>query len=406
MFIGHLGLPGVFHLFIEAIANSLDEYRSGNCTEIYVDLNEKKNIIMIKDNGRGIPQKALETVLTRNHSGGKFDDKAYYNYSIGLNGIGLKLINALSDSTIVITKRDGYCFKQEFSKGKPTSELEKLEKTKETGTIVSFHPDIEILKEIDFDANTFLPFCEQLTFLNKNLKIVFHATKKNGKEINKVFQSKYGINDFLDKINPNKIKNLNSIQFSKKESEMEAEIVFTYQQGDSELIRSFINGGMETKEHGTHVTAFKMALTQVLNKYIQDKNLLPKKDKIEITGDDVREGLIAIVDVKHKNPEFTGQTKEKLSNTDIMGLIKKLLLKELPIYLDKNKNDSKIILDKIILSAKGRMAAKKAKASIIKQSENVLTGLNKISRFIPCSSRDKNLNELLLIEGKMPICSH
>ena len=406
MYIGQVGTAGVLHLFIEAFGNSLDEKRGGFCDEILVIINQKTNTITVKDNGRGIPPKSIELVSTKTHAGGKMDDdnpeaSAYANYSLGLNGVGLTAINALSESLTIIVKRDGYAWKRTFKEGKTIGDLERLEKTKETGTTVTFIPDKKVMRDFELVVEDYASFCENIAYLNEGLKITFQATLKNDKTVSHVFNPKRGLEDFIDKINPKKIKGMKDIHLKKVEKDMETEIVFSYHANDDEIIRSFVNGGMETRDHGTHVTAFKQALTATLNKYITDNNMIPKKDlaKLEITGDDIREGLVAIVSVMHRKPEFVGQTKDKLSNNDIMGQVKKLISNELPAFLDKNKPIAKLICERIILTAKGRIAAKKAKTSVMKQSDTFLTGLNDIKKFTPCTEKDPKLCEIIVVEG-------
>lgn len=401
MYIGSIGPSGVKRLFMEAVGNVIDEFQAGRASNLFININEKTSQIQVLDDGAGIPVGKLDEVMTKIHAGGKFDNE-YGGFSIGMNGIGNKAINALSEETIVIIKRDGFTWKQIFSKGKAKTELQKIGKTKETGTSISFIPDKEIMKDISIDSMDYFDFVERLSFLNKGLKITFHATKKQGGEINKIIQAKKGLKDYLLTLDKNLLLSKPIVireKGAKDNIKMEIELVFNYSSKyDDEVIKSFVNG-LETIDGGTHNQGFKMALTEVIRKYIITNNLLTKKDgKLDITGDDVREGLVAILSTKHSDPLFSSQTKDKMTSDDIMGFTKKVVTDQLTQWLNTHRNEAKVLSNKVILSAKGRMAAKRAKLATSKKTSG-LTMLSSLSKFTGANSNLSEERELFITEG-------
>jgi DNA gyrase subunit B len=397
MYIGDIGTNGIMHLTREAFDNSLDEFTSGFCTTIDLDINEKQNKILIRDNGRGIPVEKIEELCTKLHSSGKYDD-SNYSYSIGLHGIGMKAICALSDEMTVIVYRDGKRYKQDFSKGKVTSELKVIGETNETGTCIYFHPDKEVMEDIDISYKDYYDFCEKISFLNKGLEINFHATKRDGKEISKTFCSKEGLKDYITYLEPKTIVKPICIETSSSDGLL-TEIALSYKAGsDTETIVSFCNG-VQTVDGGTHETGMKQGLTLSILKYIKDKNILTKKDeKLDIQGEDTRTGIITVVTVKHPKPRFEGQTKTKLANTDATSITKKVMMDDFYAYLEENPDIAKKICTQVIQNAKGRIAAKRAKQAVIKKNEGFMS-LSKLSKFTDCASKDPSKCELFVTEG-------
>lgn len=395
MYVGEAGPKGIFRMFVEAVGNVLDLFEEGAAKNLFVNINEKTSEITVSDDAYGMPLGKLDDIMTVTHTSGKFENNGF---SIGMNGVGNKVINALSEKTTVIVKRDGYKWKRVFAKGKPVGKLEKLEKTKETGTTIIFKPDIEIHKDISIDSMAFLDFIETISYMCKGLKITFHATKKQGGEINKVLLSKNGVIDYLTVIEKNPlIKKPIYIEDTQDDKQILAAINYSTK-GDEEILLSHVNN-MATKEHGTHVQGFRMALTEVIKKYIEENGLIPKKDgKIEITGDDVREGLSTVMEVKWVEPVFDSQTKDKLTTNEVMGYVKKVVNDQLSTWLVKNKNDAKTICNRVILAAKGRMAAKRAKNNT-KQKANPFASISNLSKFTKASGDNPADLEVYLVEG-------
>lgn len=285
-----------------------------------------------------------------------------------------------------------------FSKGKPTSKLIQLEETNETGTTVKFKPDAEIMGEYDIDSQVFLEFIETLSYLSKGLEIDFHAVTKDKKSITKKFLSKNGILDYIKAIEKNGILK-EPIYIEDKSEDRQVYIALNYSaKRDEELMLSYVNN-MATKEHGTHVQGLRAAMTRIIKKYIEDNNLIPKKDgKIEITGDDVAEGLSAIIEVKWIEPMFDSQTKDNLTTSEVSGYVRKVVADQLSTYFTKNKADAKLICNKVILAAKGRAAAKRAKTAT-KKKESGFTSISSLSKFTKASNKDPEQLELFIVEG-------
>ena len=408
MYIGKIGTTGIFHLFREGVDNSIDEYSEGYCNEILIDIDEKKNTILIKDNGRGIPIEKIEILCTKLHSGGKFDSDSY-KYSSGLNGVGLKCINALSDMFKVTVERDGVKVQTEYSKGKCKQPVTEIGKSKKTGTTIYFHPDKTVLKEIDIDITNYLEYCELLSYLNPGLKIRFHAIKRTGEELNKIFNSKEGLFDLLNKMSKDLITTPQLFTLSKSDiidktkdenpkEDYSITVAFAYSNSDEENVMTFCNN-VKTTEGGTHYTGLKMGLSTLLPSYIRNNNLITKKDEnLELTGDDTREGLVAVVVAKHTDPLFDSQAKDKLTNNDLQGLSRRLVTDKVKEYLDSNKKDAKIIANKVILAAKSRTAAKKVKE--VSKKANSALNLKAISKFVDCANNYPDYKELFIVEGK------
>lgn len=406
MYVGGIGPNAVFRMLVEGIGNVLDLFEEGAAKNLFININEKTKEITVADDAYGMPIEKLDDIMMVPHTSGKFENNGF---SIGMNGVGNKVINALSEKTVVIVKRDGFKWRRTFSKGKPVGDLEKLEKLPKgeaTGTTVIFKPDLEHLDDKSIplddylDSLKYLDFLEKVSYLNQGLRITFHATQRKGGEINKILVSKNGLSDYLSSIQKSSLLK-NHIEVKEKHEDRQIEISMNYSnkiEDEDEVIRSYVNG-METIDGGSHVQGFKMALSEVLTKYIADNNMITKKEgKIEITGDDVREGITAIVHLRWIEPMFLGQNKEKLATNEAMGFVKKAVSEQVSEWLAKNKSEAKLVCQKIIASAKGRLAAKRSKAAV-KKKEGGFASVSSLSKFTKASSSDPKKKELFLVEG-------
>lgn len=402
MYIGSTGPEGYHHLFKEIVFNSIDEAIMGFCNEIKVWLLTQKRI-KVEDNGRGIPvethsqtkKSALETVVTTLHSGAKFGGKAYV-CSGGLHGIGLSAVCALSSYLRVEVFRDGFHYAQEYSRGKAITKLQKLGPTKKRGTVVTFEPDPEIFKKIVFDSEKILNFLRQLAFLTPSVKITFFdKTKTPAKSYTFYFEG--GIVSFLEYLTKNSRPIHPKIFYLNQKSEDGiVEVAFRYTDDFESTEESFVNN-VHTPEGGTHLTGFRSALTKTLNEIAKRKEIFKEKDEC-FTGEDVREGLTAIVSVKIREPQFEGQTKTKLGNPEVRTLVEKAVIENLFNFFEKNPTDAKAILEKCLLTHKARKAAKAARETILKKS--VLEGLSLPGKLADCISKDPQERELFIVEGE------
>lgn len=396
MFIGDTSIRGLHHLVYEAVDNSIDEAMAGFCTKIKVAINED-NSITIKDNGRGIPtglhktqnKSALEVVMTVLHAGGKFD-KDTYKVSGGLHGVGISVVNALSKSLGVKVKRNGKIYQQTYSKGKPNSELKITGETEETGTTIKFIPDPEIFQETEFNYEILANRLRELAFLNKNLEITLEDKRKN---IQDVFYTEEGIINFVQFLNKNS-ENLHSdvVYFNKKHKDVQLEIALQYNSGYVEKLFSFVNN-INTIEGGTHVTGFKAALTRAVNDYIKKKKL----NGIKLSGDDLREGLTCVISIKVPEPQFEGQTKTKLGNSEIKGVTSNITTRQLGAFFEENPKIARTIIEKCILSAKAREAARKARD--LTRRKSALESGSLPGKLADCQEKDPSKSELFLVEG-------
>lgn len=405
IYIGQLGTEGVKHLFLEAIGNALDEFNAGYGNKIYIDINEKEKYIKVKDLGRGIPLGSIEKVLTSMHAGGKFNKDAY-KMSIGLNGLGLKCINALSTKTIITVNRDNKVYKQEFSKGKAGDKSIKKSSNDNTSTEVLFYPDESVLGKFKIDSNDLINLITKLSYLNKGCKFIFNYLKEKDKEFKKkIIYSKNGLVDYIETLSKNNVFNKpfifkNKIDSDKNKESYSIEVLFNYNnKNNEEIIKTFVNG-IETTEHGTHLTGFLMGLSQGVNKCISDLKLINKKDqnKLKIDTMDIKEGLVLVINVNHSDPIFSNQTKNKLTNNNILGLAKKAVIEEIYRLFSKDKNKIKILCNQIISNCKGRLAAQRAKIAT-KKATNPFTLVSNISKFKNCNSKDPDKCELFIVEG-------
>ncbi|WGH25616.1 MAG: DNA gyrase subunit B [Candidatus Shikimatogenerans bostrichidophilus] len=403
MYIGDVNINGLHHLFYELLHNSLDEFLEGYCKTIKVIINSN-DTLTIQDDGRGIPidyhkkerKTALELVMTKIGAGGKFDTKSY-RISSGLHGVGLSCVNALSKKLKVIIYKNNNIYIQKYSKGKPLYKIKKIGKTNKTGTKIKYTIDKNIIKYRKYNYNIIYRKLKELTFLNKGLIIFFFDKRKNKK---KKFLSNNGIIDFINYLDKkSKKKNVikNDIIINEKRKNFIIELIIRYKYSSREKIISFINN-VNTVDGGSHITGFKRGLTRSFKNYI---NLNLNKKKINnIKGKDIREGIISIISIKISNPEFEGQTKTKLVNKEIIGLVERILYDNLSKYLEENPKNSKKLINKINLSYKLRIAAKKAKEIIINKN---IKNNNKISgipgKLSDCTYDNPDKCELFLVEG-------
>jgi len=400
MYIGSTGPKGLHHLVYEIVDNSIDEAVAGYCNKIEVFIHPD-NTITVRDNGRGIPVDihplmgipAIEVILTTLHSGGKFGGSGY-TISGGLHGVGLSVVNALSSLMVVVVKRDGKKYRQEYKRGKPASELEIVGDSKEDGTSIYFVPDTEIFEEIVFEREILVQRIRELSFLNKGLQIEF-TDERDVDGYHRDFNSN-GLNDFVAYINKNKeAVNDKPIYFDVKKEDVVVEIAIQYNNGYSENIYSFANN-IRTQEGGTHEIGFKNAMTRVINDYAK-KNGILKENEANLAGEDIREGIVAIISVLVKDPQFEGQTKTKLGNTYVRGVVESAVYENLEDYLNEHPADAKQILEKAISARRAREAAKKARELTRRKSALESTSLP--GKLADCSSKDPALSELFIVEG-------
>ncbi|HEY5562253.1 MAG TPA: DNA topoisomerase (ATP-hydrolyzing) subunit B [Clostridiaceae bacterium] len=398
MYIGSTSLRGLHHLVYEIVDNSIDEALQGFCSNINVIIHGDNSITVI-DDGRGMPVgihpkmgiSTIEVIMTVLHAGGKFGGKGY-KVSGGLHGVGASVVNALSESCQVEVKREGFVWRQGFERGKAVTALEKLQEDHGQGTTTHFLPDSQIFEEIEFDYDTLAQRLRELAFLNKNIKITL-SDQRSGK--NEEFHYEGGIQAFVTYLNRNK-ENLfpTPIYIEGKKEDFSVEIALQYNDGYNDSIFSFANN-IDTIEGGTHLTGFKNALTRVLNDYGRKFGLLKENDK-NLSGDDIREGLTAVVSVKLIDPQFEGQTKTKLGNSEVRGIVDAIVGDGVGAYLEENPSLGKTIIDKSLLAARAREAARKARELTRK---SVLERSSLPGKLSDCSSKDPEECEIYLVEG-------
>ncbi len=405
MYIGDVGTRGLHHLVYEVVDNSIDEAMAGHCNEITVSINED-NSITVEDNGRGIPVgihkkegvSALEVVMTKIGAGGKFD-KDSYKVSGGLHGVGVSVVNALSEHLTAKVFRDGKIWIQEYEKGKILYPAKTDGKTDKTGTEVTFRPDKSIFTEVqDYSYETLSNRMRELSFLNKGivLSITDKRTKVDGEFVCETFKSEEGLKEFIRFLDENR-EPLTSdvISMEGEKNNIPVEVAMIYNTSFSENLHSYVNN-INTHEGGTHLAGFRRGLTSTLKKYADSSGMLDKL-KFEIAGDDFREGLTAIISVKVAEPQFEGQTKTKLGNREVNSAVSQAVSEMLENYLEENPNDAKIIVDKVILAAQARHAARKAREMV--QRKTVMSGGGLPGKLSDCSEQDPELCEVFLVEG-------
>lgn len=399
MYIGSTGSKGLHHLVYEVVDNSIDEALAGACDTIIVKI-YKDNSVSVEDNGSGIPveihpqtkKSTLETVLTILHAGGKFNNNAY-KVSGGLHGVGVSVVNALSCWLIANVKRDGKLYEQRFERGVATTELKVIGTSKETGTIITFKPDSEIFDTTIFDKEILRNRFREMAFLNKGVKILFFDQRDDFKE---EFHYEGGIKSFVEYMNKNKtVLHDNVIYFQGEKQDSLVEIAMQYTDGYSENILTFANN-IHTPEGGSHLVGFKTAITRAINDYARKYNLIKEKEQ-NLQGDDTREGLTAIVSIKLPNPQFEGQTKAKLGNSESRGVVETFLYDNLMTFLEENPKVGKIIIEKAKNSQRAREAARKARDLTRKKS--ILDNTTLPGKLADCQESDISVNEIYLVEG-------
>ncbi len=373
MYIGNTSIEGLHHLVYEVVDNSIDEALAGFCTKIEVTIREDGSVTVL-DNGRGIPVdihptekiSALELVMTKLHAGGKFDHQTY-KVSGGLHGVGISVVNALSEFLDVEVYRDGKIYRQKYERGKPITKLEITGTTGKTGTKVTFKPDPEIFKETcTFDYEIRLARMRELAFLNPNITI---RISDENSEREDVFHFGGGIREFVEYLNKNKdLIHKNPIYISGEKNDVQVEVAFQYNTGYSERILSYVNN-IRTKEGGSHVSGFRQALTKCINRYASD-DIIPKKLREKLSGDDVREGLTCVISTRVPNPQFEGQTKTKLGNSEVKFVVASIVTDQLSTYLEENPAVAKKILQKAVDASRAREAAKRAKELTRKKGQS------------------------------------
>ena len=405
MYIGDTSEKGLHHLVYEVVDNSIDEALAGYCTYIDVVINED-NSITVTDDGRGIPvdihekegKSALEVVLTVLHAGGKFD-KGTYKVSGGLHGVGVSCVNALSTYLKAEVRRNGKVHMQEFSCGKPLHDVQVIDNTDKTGTTISFKPDGSIFTVTEYKYDILATRLRELAFLNAGITLRLtdkRVLKEDGSFKSEVFHSDEGLKEFVRYIDRSKEKLIpDVIHIVTEKQGIPVEVALTYNTSYNESVFSYVND-INTIEGGTHLAGFRRGLTRTLKKYAEDSKLL-EKAKVEIQGDDFREGLTAVISIKVAEPQFEGQTKTKLGNSEVTGAVDMAIGEALGYYLEEHPKEAKIIVDKVILAAQARHAARKARELV--QRKSPLTGGGLPGKLADCSSKDAAIRELFLVEG-------
>ncbi len=405
MYIGDIGVKGLHHLVYEVVDNSIDEALAGHCDTVNVTI-LPDNSIRVKDNGRGIPvdmhakegKSALEVVMTVLHAGGKFD-KDSYKVSGGLHGVGVSCVNALSDMLLAEVHRGGKVYQQEYSEGKPKYAVKEVGTTDYRGTIVTFHPDATIFQVHEYNYDTLAARLRELSFLNKGIKLTLTDERRkndDGSFVNDVFYSDKGLVEFVQYLDGTRMPLIEEVIYMEGEKQgIPVEIAMVYNDSYSENIHSYVNN-INTHEGGTHLAGFRMGLTRTLKKYA-DASGATQKLKFEISGDDFREGLTAVISVKVQEPQFEGQTKTKLGNNEVSGAVNIAVAEMLENYLEEHPKDARQIVDKVILAATARHAAKKARELV--QRKGAFSGGGLPGKLADCQSKDASASELFMVEG-------
>ena len=404
MYIGDVGVRGLHHLVYEVVDNSIDEALAGYCDTISVTIHQG-NGISVRDNGRGIPldfhekeqKSALEVVMTKIGAGGKFD-KDSYKVSGGLHGVGVSCVNALSTSLIATVQRDGKIYQQKYSQGKALGNVQEIGTSEITGTEVFFQPDESIFNELVYNYDTLAARLRELAFLNKGITITLtdeRVKEENGEFKSETFYSEGGLKEFVEFIDGNREGIMDVIFMEGERDDIPVEVAMRYNTSFNENLHSYVNN-INTHEGGTHLAGFRRALTRTLKKYADELGI-PQKEKVEVTGDDFREGLTAVISVKVMEPQFEGQTKTKLGNSEVSGAVDKIVGEMLSNFLEENPNEAKQIVQKVVLAAKARQAAKKAREMV--QRKSPLGGSGLPGKLADCSSKDPSISEIFLVEG-------
>ena len=401
MYIGSTGLRGLHHLVYEVVDNSVDEAIAGHCSRVVLTIHPDNSVTVV-DDGRGIPvdehaeekRPAAEVVLTTLHAGGKFGDRAGYKVSGGLHGVGVSVVNALSERLHLEVQRDGYVWTQDYERGEPQGPLKRGAASRKTGTTITFLPDDEVFEEVSFDYATLAERLRETAFLTRNLRI--DLVDERGAGQRETFQYKGGIVDFVAHLNANKDPlHRKTIYFDNETGDGQVEVAMQWNATYQESVFSFANN-INTHEGGSHLSGFRAALTRTLNAYARQKGLLKEKDE-NLTGDDVREGLTAVISVKLRDPQFEGQTKTKLGNPPVEGVVKETVNRKLGEFLEEQPADARRILTKAVDAARARQAARKARD--LTRRKSALENSTLPGKLADCSVRDPALAELFIVEG-------
>jgi DNA gyrase subunit B len=406
MYIGDVGIRGLHHLVYEVVDNSIDEALAGYCDRIDVVIHEDGSV-SVTDNGRGIPtemhekegRSALEVVMTVLHAGGKFD-KDTYKVSGGLHGVGVSCVNALATRLVATVRRDGYVWQQEFAIGKPQAPVQQLRPMKEgeeTGTRVQFWPDADIFSSTEFRFDTLAERLREMAYLNRAVYISIEDRREEEEELRREdYHFEGGIVEFVDYLDESRTPIQESVIYiADEDAEVPVELAIRYNDGFTENVLSFVNN-INTHEGGTHVSGFRRALTRTLKLYA-DQNSLLKNAKVDLSGEDFREGITAVLSVKVAEPQFEGQTKTKLGNSEVQGAVESLVNEKLAQWLDDNPKEARRIVDKVVLAAQARAAARRARELV--QRKNAFTSGGLPGKLADCSSKDPSECELYLVEG-------
>ena len=402
MYIGSVSSRGLHHLVYEIVDNCVDEALAGYCTHIHIII-EKGNIISVEDDGRGIPVdihpkthiSAAETVYTVLHAGGKFGGDSGYKVSGGLHGVGASVVNALSEWTEVTIQRDGGIYEMKFNRGKTTESLTKIGESKKTGTKVRFLADGTIFETLEYDFDTLEERFREIAFLNKGLHIVIEDLREDENIKKSEFCFEGGLNSFVEYLNQNKEKINQKPIYIEKDGEVPVEIAIQYTTAYSENIYTFVNN-INTIEGGTHLEGFKRGITKVFNDYARGHNILKEKDA-NLQGEDIREGMTAVISVKVKEPQFEGQTKTKLGNSNVTGIVQSMVVEALTPFLEENPSVAKAILEKCISASRAREAARKARELV--RRKNSLESTTLPGKLADCSEKDASQCEVYIVEG-------
>lgn len=405
MYIGDIGEKGLHHLVYEVVDNSIDEALAGYCDKVDVEINED-NSISVHDNGRGIPvdlhekegKSALEVVLTVLHAGGKFD-KGSYKVSGGLHGVGVSCVNALSTTLRAEVKREGKVYMQEYHRGVPADDVRVIGESTETGTTIYFKPDDSIFITTEYSYKTLSDRLRELAFLNAGITLTltdYRHRDEDGNPKKEIFYSENGLKEFVSYLDSNKEPLIDDvIHIVTEKQDIPVEVAMTYNTSYNENVYSYVNN-INTIEGGTHLAGFRRALTRTLKKYAEESKIL-EKEKIDVSGDDFREGITAVISIKVAEPQFEGQTKTKLGNSEVAGAVDTAVGEALGHYLEENPKQAKMIVDKVVLAAKARIAARKAREMV--QRKTPMFGGGLPGKLSDCRSKDPARCELFLVEG-------
>jgi DNA gyrase subunit B len=402
MYIGSTDVRGLHHLLWEIVDNSIDEAMAGHCSRIYVELRSDDSIL-VRDNGRGIPvdthtktgKSALETVMTVLHAGGKFGEGGGYKVSGGLHGVGASVVNALSEKVEARIHRGGKIWAQDYSRGTVLNEIESIADTDLTGTEITFWPDKEVFKDSEMDFETITTRLRQQAYLTKAVEISIVDQRDQNAEQKYRFYFEGGVSSYVQHLSENKQSFTSIFNLEQDIEECLVEIALKYTDSFSENVVSFANN-IHTPEGGTHLTGFRAALTRTINSYARDKGLLKEKDD-NLTAEDVREGLVAVISVKITDPQFEGQTKGKLGNAEVRPAVEKIFAEQFAIFLEENPHEAKSIVGKCTLAARARLAARAARDTVIRKG--ALEGFTLPGKLADCSSKNPEVSELFIVEG-------